>query len=43
MASVTRSGIHKESHSTIKKLIPSLNDAQLKDFSAYFKAMLVER
>ncbi len=43
MASVTRTGIHKESHSTIKKLIPSLNDAQLKDFAAYFKAMLVER
>ncbi len=43
MASVTRSGIHKESHATIKKLIPSLTDAQLKDFSAYFKAMLVER
>ncbi len=43
MASVTRSGIHKESHSTIKKLIPSLTDEQLKDFSAYFKAMLVER
>jgi hypothetical protein len=43
MASVTRSGIHKESHSTIKKLIPSLTDAQLKDFSIYFKSMLVER
>jgi len=43
MASVTRSGIHKESQSTIKKLIPSLTDAQLKDFSTYFKAMLVER
>jgi hypothetical protein len=43
MASVTRSGTHKESQSTIKKLIPSLSDAQLRDFSAYFKAMLVER
>lgn len=43
MASMTRSGIQKESYSTIKKLIPSLNDAQLKDFSAYFKNMLVER
>ncbi len=43
MASVTRSSIHKESQSTIKKLIPSLNDEQLKDFAAYFKAMLVER
>ena len=43
MASVTRSSIHKESHNTIKKLIPSLKDAQLKDFSVYFKAMLVER
>lgn len=43
MASVTRAGIHKESHSTLKKLIRSLSEAQLKDFSAYFKAMLVER
>ncbi|PTQ89252.1 hypothetical protein [Agitococcus lubricus] len=42
-ASVARGLIHKESHSTIEKLIPSLKDNQLKEFSAYFQAMLVER
>lgn len=42
-ASVARNLIHKESHSTIEKLIPSLKENQLKDFSAYFQAMLVER
>lgn len=42
-ASVARGLIHKESHSTIEKLIPSLKDNQLKDFSTYFQAMLVER
>lgn len=42
-ASVTRGLIHKESHSTISKLIPSLTDQQLRDFASYFKAMLVER
>jgi len=42
-ASVTRGLIQKESNSTVEKLIPSLTDQQLKDFAAYFKAMLVER
>lgn len=42
-ASVTRGLIHKESYATVAKLIPSLKEEQLKDFAAYFKAMLVER
>lgn len=42
-ASVARGLIHKESHATVEKLIPSLKDNQLKDFSAYFQAMLIER